>query len=316
MSALFNIVNPWLFDADSDDLIALRDHLLWLQSELFNEYEPNRYEAFDDRLVEWLNNIDSTEDQKTLFRLLRHLFFIGKQQFDSLCRAAFGGQATRWVIDHAKIDIQAPNLSSLVNQAMYRTWFCPITDSMRINSFLKLNQLSGHDNRPDWRSLSLFGDPLAIRSYLINQKIERLVLLEDFVGTGNQMAKAVHWAATCLPNTPILVLPLVCCPEGLNTGKALASDCPNVTFSPALILHGELFLGATPQANEPNIFPKVRELISRLGTRMGIWAQHPYGYEATGALVALYSNCPDNTLPIIHHHGPQWSPLFSRIRRS
>jgi hypothetical protein len=316
MSALIKLIEPWLFEADSDDLITLRDHLLWLQKELFDEYEPNRYESFDDRIVEWLLNVDDGDDRKSLFRMLNHLFFVGKQQFDSLCRAAFTDQTTRWIIDQANLNISESTLSSSLSMLVRDTWFCPITDSMRINSFLKLNGLRGHDHRPDWRSLEVFGSQPRLQNYVASEGIQRLVLLEDFVGTGNQLASCVRWAAETLPALPILVIPLVCCPRGIGTGAQLSTDYPNVTFSPTLTLRPELFLREAPQPDEPEIFSRVREVIMRIRVRLDGWEHHPFGYEATGALVALYSNCPDNTLPLIHHEGADWAPLFPRIRRS
>lgn len=316
MSALFQLTDRWLSDSDSDDLIVLRDHLVWLQKELFDDYEPNRYESFDDRLVEWLKNVDTDEDRKSLFRILEHIFFVGKQQFDALCRAAYRDQTTRWVIDLSNLDIADPNLSAAIDALMKDTWFCPITDSMRINAFLKLNGLPGHDHRPDWRSMEQFGDKMRLQAYVTDNKIKRLVLLEDFVGTGNQMATSVAWAASTFPLMPILVIPLVCCPGGIQTGVKLANAYPHVTFAPTLALRPELFLCHVPQDNEPAIFSRVRDIIIRMQARLGSWQVAPFGYEATGALVALYSNCPDNTLPIIHHRGNHWAPLFARIRRS
>lgn len=316
MSAISTLIAPWLSGSDSDDLIKLRDHLLWLQKELFDEYEPNRYETFDDRLTEWLQNVDDDDDRKSLFRLLDHLFFVGKQQFDSLCRAAYSDQATRWIIDQSNLDVANPALSEAIYAQMRHTWFCPITDSMRINSFLKVNLLRGHDLRPDWLSLEAFGDQARLRAYIANQGIQRLVLLEDFVGTGNQMEASVRWAAQAFSAVPILVIPLVCCPEGIKTGTLLAAAHPNVTFSPTLRLRPELFLGATPQVDEPQVFTRVRDIIRRIRMKLGGYAHLPFGYEATGALVALYSNCPDNTLPIIHHRGADWKPLFFRISRN
>lgn len=316
MSAFFKLVEPWLSDSDSDDLVMLRDHLAWLQKELFDEYEPNRYQSFDDCLVEWLRNVDDIEDRKSLFRLLSHLFFVGKQQFDSLCRAAYGDQATRWVVDCAGLDIADPNLTTTIRDLMDNTWFCPITDSMRINSFLKLNGLPGHGCRPDWRSLEKFGDPAKLQAYTVKNNIERLVLLEDFVGTGDQMKGSVQWAAKIFPAMPILIIPLVCCPGGVVTGGNLALQYPNVTFSPTVALQPELFLVEQPRRNEPEVFTQVREIILRLRGRLDEWEPCPFGYEFTGALVALYSNCPDNTLPIIHHRGDRWAPLFSRVWRN
>lgn len=314
MSELFNLVQPWLLDSDSDDLIGLRDHLLWMQKELFDEYEPNKYESFDDRVVAWLRNLVDEDDQKSFFRLLRHLFFVGKQQFDSLCRAAYHDQATRWVIDLSGVSITDPNLGAIIDGMLIRTWFCPITDSMRINAFLKLNDLPGHDHRPDWRSLMEFGDPQRIQAYVASEGIEYLVLLEDFVGGGSQMRDAVEWAAQILPTIPILVIPLVCCPGGVTTGREITLQHPNVTFSPTLTLRPQLFLTELPNIDEPEIFARVRDIILRVQPRLG--GVQPFGFDRTGALIALYTNCPDNTLPIVHHRGTQWAPLFSRVRRS
>jgi len=316
MSKLLKIVQPWLHDDDSDDILRLRDQLIWLQRELFSEYEPNRYENFDDRLAIWLENLSNETDKKDLFRLLDHLFFIGKQQFDSLCRAAYSDQTVRWIIDRGNLDIQSPSISSEIDVLTSDTWFCPITDSMRINSFLKLNNLRGHDNRPDWRSLEIFADPHKLKSYVHHENIKRLVLLEDFVGSGSQMKSSVAFAAMTLPHIDILVIPLVCCPEGVATGNALSSSFTNITFSPTLTLRPELFLCENAVSGEPPVFSRVRDIILQISARLGIWKDEPFGFEKTGALVALYSNCPDNSLPIIHANGTPWAPLFSRIRRS
>ena len=113
---------------DSDDLIFLRDRLTWLQSELFDEYEPNRYESFDDCLAKWLTNVADEESQIQMFRLLGHLFFVGKKQIDALQRSAYSDQIIRWIVDTHDLDIVDPQLGVLVDNAVARTWFCPVTD--------------------------------------------------------------------------------------------------------------------------------------------------------------------------------------------
>lgn len=316
MSELFNHVQPWLLDHNTDDLIALRDHLLWMQKELFDEYEPNRYESFDDRVAAWLKNLNDSEDQKSFFRLLRHIFFVGKQQFDSLCRSAYHDVSTRWLIDVIGADIRDPKLGEKLEEEFRRTWFCPITDSMRINAFLKLNDLPGHDHRPDWRSLKEFAEPGLVRSYVAAEGIRYVVLLEDFVGGGSQIKETVEWAAQILPQVQFLVIPLICCPGGVQTGANISAAYANVTFLPMLTLRPNLFLTQVASPDEPKVFSEVRAIIAKNKARLGIWEHHPFGYDKTGALVALYTNCPDNTLPIVHHRGPDWAPLFTRVRRS
>lgn len=316
VTTLDQLLEPILMSDDSDDLIFLRDRLIWLKSELFDEYEPNLYQSFDDCLANWLSNVTDDNSRKFMFRLLEHFFFVGKQQFDSLSRSAFSDQTIRWIVDILNLDICDTNLNTHIEEAINHTWFCPITDSMRINSFLKVNRIRGHDHRPDWRSLREFADSEKLRSYVSKEKINQIVLLEDFVGTGAQMRKTVIWASETLPKTPILVIPLICCPSGLETGNDIADNHDNISFSPCLSLRREFFVEEVAQSGEPKVFSEIREIINSMKHRLGDWKHHPFGYRGTGALVALFSNCPDNTLPMIHDHSDQWSPLFSRIRRN
>lgn len=318
MSNLFKLVEPWLMsgNGDDDDLIFLRDQLAWLQVELFDEYEPNRYESFDDCLAKWLLNTTDEDAQKSMFRLLGHFFFVGKKQIDALQRSAFSDKITRWLVDILDLNIADPNLDGSIAQAVRSTWFCPVTDSLRINGFLKVNGLNGHNHRPDWRSLEQFGDQDKIRRYVHDQNIKQIVLLEDFIGSGTQMESTVGWAAQTLPGIPILVVPLICCPDGVSRGESLTRQFSNLSFEPCLSLPPELFVSSTAQAGEPSAFSKIRPVIDSVRSRLGDFQSHPYGFGDTGALVTLYSNCPDNTLPLFHSQTDAWHPLFSRIRRS
>jgi hypothetical protein len=313
MSRIHEIVNPWLENDNSDDLARLKDDLVWLQDLLYKEYEPCAYQTFDDRIESWLRNLDDEADQQSMFRLLRHLFFVGRPQFESLCRASFNDTINRWIVDQASIDILKPALARYIDNEIGHTWFCPITDSMRINAFLKINNLKGHSHRPDWRSLAKLACPIKVRLFVSQFNVKRIVLLEDFVGTGEQMAETVTWAAQALPDIPVLVIPLVCCPEGVKTGAHITEKFANVSFKPTLSLSTELFLKKGEVEGEPATFGTARALIEKIKDR---WTAQAFGYGETGAIVASYSNCPDNTLPMIHEESESWAALFPRITRN
>lgn len=286
-----------------------------LQHELLDEYEPESYVKFSDRIDGWLENFDDDADRRAMFCLLPRIFFVGRDQIDSLCRAAFDDVASRWVIDSAGIDVLDAELQSLLDDALTRTWFCPVTDSMKINSFLKLNNLGGHEIRPDWLSLAQLGDPSRIKEFVQRARIERVVLIEDFVGSGSQMSETVQFAIETLPDIPKLVVPLVCCPGGLALGRGLASKHHNLAFEPVLPLSEELFVLRDAQDDEPHEFAVARRLSKQLASKFGKnWAD-PFGHNDTGALVVLHTNCPDNTLPLIHDRGLEWRAIFPRIAR-
>lgn len=310
------LIDEWTAEADSDDLLRLWERVEWLRGELFDSYEPASFTRFDDRLAAWLSNVVQPDEKKAMFRLLHHLFFVGREQFASLARAAFNDAVTRWIIDQEDLDIRALDIGEGIDKAIEATWFCPITDSMSINTFLKLNMIGGHNSRPDWRSLQTLGDPAKIQDFVKRNKIRHLVLLEDFVGSGSQMDSTVVWARGALPGIPILVAPLICCPVGARRGHDLSKHHANLAFEPVLTLRPELFVQRQPQTGEKEPFAQIRALSEENCERFAEKFHEPFGFEDTGALVVLHTNCPDNTLPLIHDDGAAWKALFPRISRT
>lgn len=307
--------------SDNDEPLFGLEGIQYLGEVLFDDYEPAQFNRFSDRLSRWLDNVEAEEDKRTLFRLLGRLFFVGRPEFESLCRAAYHGPVLRWLVDELDVDIADPLAGERLDAAVQRTWFCPITDSMRINAFLKVNGLIGKSHRPDWRSLTKFGSQEQIRRYMQVEGLDRLVLLEDFVGSGTQMRSVIRFAAELSPDLRILACPLVACPAGEEVGKALAGTHANVSYDAAMQISPGTLIKADPVAGERDLNAEVRALTRRVSDRLGPTepdeqSRRHHGYKGTGAVIALYSNCPNNTLPIIWDQTPQWNPLFPRLRRA
>ena len=315
------LLKAWLLrDWGPDDAVFLDfDAIQYLGHKVYNDYEPAQFDFFEDRLDRWLYNVETEVDRQDLFRLLGSLFFVGRSEFESLCRAAHHGPVLRWLVEQLGVDIGAPNAAASLSAGIDETWFCPITDSMRINSYFKVNRLEGRSHQPDWRSLRKFGDPEKLRKFLVTNSIRRIVLLEDFVGSGTQMGSAVTFAAELDPNIQILACPLVICPDGDAEGNALHARFPNVTFDPVLKIAPSMLIKPGMQPDEPPLHAAIRSLTQRvrhLLAEPGRDEEGYHGYKQTGAVFAMYSNCPNNSLPILHDHTNAWSPLFPRIKRN
>lgn len=321
-----------------ESLTAHNQRLLTLEKRLYCSYEPSMLPkpSFWPRLAEWLNCVAHDDDaRKTLFRLVEEIFFVGPSEFMALYQYAYNGPIARWLIDTEKIDICAADAVNALKQALDETWFCPISDSMKINTFYHVNNIpAGSDFRPDWRSLAEFGDENKIQQYCAKNRIKRLVLLEDFVGGGSQMQTAVNFAASLQrqvgPNKvslfDILVVPLIICPRGMETAAAFEKAYPDILkFEPIVAIPKASFVSLTPSAEEPAIHAEVRKLAEdtypAVSDGIPIGKRPPYhwlGYpddKPTGGLIVMHTNTPDNSLPLIHWPSSNWKPLFPRHSR-
>ena len=324
-----NLVKAW---AD-DDMTAINLKINHLEGRLFKTYEPNKFldGEFWARCEAWLQNVPTDEHKKTLYRLLTKIFYIGPIEFEELFRCAYDGPIARWLIDRENIDICATNARQLLIEAVENTWFCPVTDSLRFNSFFHVNNLPAKANiRPDWCSLHALGDVDKIKKYCATEGVRRLVLLEDFVGGGSQSLAAVKFAATQIDTIEVLFIPMIICPDGAINARALESNLnlhrPNsLRFDPVLELPKPAFFTATDSSFPAAETDALRDLInsSYHAVSGGVTNGKPYdmyGYpkgKPTGGLVVMYTNTPDNTLPLIHWrpHNGAWQPVFPRHSR-
>lgn len=326
-------INQWKKKApDGGDYIDLDNEIRHLSEQLFDDYDPCTSETFLNRLHTWLMNIQSDEDQKILFKLVPHIIFLSRKEFKSLHRSAFQAHVFPWLVSELGIQLNDPKLNEKLNAATKETWFCSVTDSMPIGDFCRINGLEGNTNRHILNSIIKMEHDEAqknpkssnFQARIVASDCKRLVLLEDFVGTGEQIQSVIQFAAQLdkvsdnpiqsesMTPLPILVIPLICCPDGMTSGKKLTKTHKNVTFSPVITLPEKAFIKRIKNIDEEKIFQDIRSFILNSPPEMQI---NDFGYGETGGLVVLQTNCPDNTLPLIRANNTHWKPLFPRVNR-
>lgn len=319
-----------------DDLTKINRKIVDLERWLYKTYEPDKFgpDDFWTRFEKWIANVPSDAEKKLLFQLLVEILFLGPVEFDELYRCAYQGPIARWLIDTCGIDVFAPDAQQKLNVAARETWFCPVTDSFRINAFFHVNNVQAETNfRPDWHSLRELGSIGEINAHCLRNNIKRLVLLEDFVGGGSQSRDAIIFAATQVRDLKVLFVPLVICPRGAINARKLASElCAKragaLRYSAVMELPEDAFFTRTQSPSMPlDTVVALRDLIeARYPAVSGgrppgnEKPYHPFGFpntDPTGGLVVMYSNTPDNTLPLIHWRPPEgtWSPIFPRHSR-
>ena len=312
--------------ADANVYYGINQQIEFLTSRLFSHYLPTNgpsHLSFQARLRKWLDNAPDA-DQQLLFQLVPSIFFVGRNEFTSLYRTAFNDIVLNWLIDQDNLVLDDDKLQLKLAAAVRETWFCGITDSMQISDFYHVNNITvnGPGHRPSWASLHKLGNTSQLSNYFATNGLKRLVLLEDFVGSGTQMCEALTaWSDLSSP-VPLLIIPLLACPSGCERGRLAESKSPEITFSPVLELPANTFVAPTARPSEPTLFQEIRDLVVRHARNVqgGVtrnWYGE-FGYpqaDPIGGLVVMYSNCPDTSLPLLHFTSPSWTPLFPRTSR-
>jgi hypothetical protein len=325
-------LNRWCRDLpegpELENILTLVNHL---EKQLYSQFAPSSgpRTRFWQRMADWLSHLPKESDQKKLFQLVPHLFFVGYQEFQALYRSAFNGPIARWLVEQTGIRFDSPGFEQVLRTAIGTTWFCPITDSMDINAFYNTNRISGRNIRFLWHSVGKLGDLAKVNAFICDSGIQRIVLLEDLVCTGTQFEQAVINAASLAGSPPVMVVPLILCPCGWNRIRSLEARFPQVKFEPVLILEESDFIKPKPAPGEAPLFAEIRKLavdnyirlvpnckqLERRGLLKSQKPYGPFGFGESGGLIVLYRNCPANTLPLIHHAAADWSPLFPRNAR-
>lgn len=280
------------------------------------QFAPTYGTDFEARLVRWLNNpgLDQT-DQKALLQLVPQLQFIDRDDTLTLYRAAYSQQVGRWIMDQLNLDFTQPEtaLKRAIGRGMRRTWLCPVTDSMDIGQFCHVNGIATAPYRPQWRTLAHFGSAQKVRRFLQAKGLERIILLEDFVGSGQQVREVLVFAMERLvPEIPVLFVPLVISERGVSNLRPLCTRFPHLAIQPTFVIPRTVHVREEPEPNEPAFVHSVRPVI--LKTR-GRFRPRPFGFHGIGTLVVSHANCPNNTPPLVWSDKGDWTALFPRVSR-
>jgi hypothetical protein len=289
---------------------------LQFRAPYYDQFHPTigPFPPFMERLKTWVGGAKEEEDQKALFTAVPDILYLGMEEFIALYRTAYHEQILQWLVEMEKLRYDSPTFQKELEEAVAKTWFCPITDSMHIADFYHVNNITHIDDRPDWRSLRQFGSIDEIINYMYKNNLSNIVLLEDFIGSGSQACRSIIMAASLSKNFRILVVPLIICPEGQEMGQNLEGLFHNVQFKPVLSLPKEMFLHVTPIPGEPQSYGPLRNTIIKLADIVDS-PDGPFGFHDTGGMIVMYTNSPDNTIPVINNRSSTWDPLFPRSSR-
>lgn len=318
---------------DSDESFEdILRQIVFMDGQAYSRFVPSLYSthspAFEDRMVKWLQNPDLTDSDKVaLFQFILRLAYFSFDDYISLYKMAYSSPISRWVWEQASLSMDTPNFSErLETERSRHTWYASITDSLIISEFYHANSIAGIKCRPNFLTLSELGDSSRIKPYMQCRALKRIVLLEDFVGSGQQSEGIINWA---LANTdvPILFCPMLICPDGIRRLLALAaSSGGRLKMDPVIRLGDSAFLSSHDRTDP--VMNYVSDLAERIHSNVAgscpsgspPYSSHGYhlpGDTHTGATIVMFSNSPDNTMPLVHFHSPKsvWEPVFPRVSR-
>ncbi|PCE63027.1 phosphoribosyltransferase-like protein [Sediminicola luteus] len=327
------LVNQWASETLDESYREIHAQIRFLSKELFHDYEPIQGQAinFNTRLENWLDNVSSDSDKKNLFKILSHLFYIGISEFNTLYRVAYNELIAKWLIDIENISFNDfSNAKSELNQALKDCWICPITDSLNINSFFHVNNIPStawNEMRPQWYGINEEGPDQpkwnSNLQHINNHNINKIILIEDFVGSGSQIEGVVKFLMEKDLDIEVLVIPLINCPKGIEKLNQLSRKFEKLSYKAVIELSESSFISTSPKADEHLDFITIREFINRIYdlTSGGLVPGNkipysPFGYRDTGGFLISYSNAPDNTIPVLHCTSKTWVPLFPRHSRN
>ncbi|WP_369969736.1 hypothetical protein AB8E26_05640 [Stenotrophomonas rhizophila] len=310
--------------ARAQSVISLRRYYEFLSKKLFNEYEPTKTadiqvaRDFMRRVDDWLECFSSDSHAISAFRSLEYIMFAGNGEYEELYRCAYRMNIVNWLIEGLPGRMFAENVDTTIKDALLKTWICPASDSLRINEFIKITGIATPREQPDFRTLREFCHEEKIKEYIAERNIERLIVLEDFVGSGRQFKGALEVAMQLFAG-PILAVPLIICERGkANLVKYIAeSGRANVELSPVMVVPQNCTASKQLTSGEPPSFIKLREAMKDGYDQIGMSLNgKQYGFDGIGSLVVLHSNCPNNVPPIYHAYGGgRWKPVFPRHQR-
>ena len=253
----------------------------------------------------WLEQFENAQEQRLMFKLLSNLRFYDEHTVRAKMHEAFG--------------IVTRNIRTVLGSGSRVRYDVLVSslDSSPAKSGLTYCRLFASENRVSAQSVMHLE---SLESKLDSgEEIQRLVLVDDFSGTGHTLVEGLRKNLSLLSRfnaagVRIIVIALVGFDQARDVIEKFFDQNGldgDVYFCDELGPEDRIFSEGSAVFREPN----QRELAKQTAEAKGVILErrHPLGYHDSQTSVVFFQSCPNNTLPILWCENAGWFPLFARI---
>lgn len=277
----------------------------------------NKY-IWDDRiskkdLEEWLNNfkgkvINFSKEKRIALDLLINFIYYNEKEIKYLCKNAYIMFRLEKIKDFISSGCSINDAELLFNKYLRKCRFSHIgrpseSGGYILYPFRKINKLPLHLFLKRWDE--------------VNSDIESLILVDDFLGTGDTAvdfwnSPTIQHIIKRFPHIQLYYMVLVALKKGIDTIKNetnLNIICPQIFDEEYRVF-----------SDKSTVFPdkKKRNIAKQVCENYGEYLEgkrNALGYKNSETLLGFHHNIPDNTLPIIWSDEREWYPIFKRERK-
>lgn len=311
----------WLMQTGGDSILPDSTQRLYVNR---RQEEEDRYKVTDDEVFtlcskfdsagrrveptsvrEWLSSFGATRDQRLMFDLLQGVTVYGRDLEREKLREAFG-IVTR----------DMPSSDSVGRYPNHRGILVSCLDESPARGGVAMCRLFAGENGLHADSFVYAGD--LINAINRRQRVQRLVLIDDFSGTGGTLLTALTSNLQTLKRANskgirIIVIAIA----GFTMAQSRINEFIHSNDLDAVVHFcdtlGEEYMAFSVRSRVfPN--PSDRDRAKDVAEQKGValYSEHPLGYRGCQALIVFDDHCPNNSLPILWSDKNGWPALFPR----
>ena len=254
----------------------------------------------------WLSRFDNGRDQRLMFTLLSGLNIYGRELMRRKMREGFG-----------IVVRDMPTPESVGGYPRHGGMLVSCLDESTAKGGYDMCRLFYGENGLGAESFVYVGElGNAIRR---RQKVKRIVLIDDFVGTGGTLVRQLKSNMDTLrraneKDIRVVVLAVIGFDQGhIEIREFIRREQldAEVYFCDQLGDEYKAFSDRSRVFQDPTDREHAKEIAERKGVIL--FPEHPLGYSESQALVVFSDHCPNNSLPILWSDRDGWPTLFPRL---
>lgn len=326
------------------------EKLGFLEKHFFKEYDLNQPHSFMDVFLRWIEQFSLNDgsilnsENRYAFILAYKLIFFSRDQIISLLKEVWDKIKRELLMDSAKQDNGSPIdlmfKGELISEQLKASAFVPLSDSSHLQEFRHHCLPSECKVIPSFDTLTLPFEMTSTKENLIKEiynkygEKKNLFIIEDFSGSGTTIEKGVKSIIQNYKFENIYFCPCIISNKAKIRLEALEglADEKGKKFK---VLYGIDMGGGYSILDEDSGVWQVQERTALQNISRKYFKSHfrgnrylyldhyrenprkptPFGFRNCGLAIVLFTNCPNNSLPIIWSENGGWHPLFKRHER-